>query len=158
MLSRYVDAIMIRTFAHQDVVDLAAHGAVPVINGLTDRYHPCQALADCFTIREHCGDLDGLKLVYVGDGNNVAHELMFGAAEAGDARSASAAPPGYEPNPLIYKSAVREAQKLGASLPEVTADPRRRWRGRTSSTPTSGPRWARRRRRRSASPRFRATR
>jgi len=122
VLSRYVHGIMARVYAHQDVLDLARHGSVPVINGLSDLLHPCQALADYFTLRERRGDLTGLKLTYVGDGNNVAHELMFGAVKLG-MRFAIACPPGYEPNPLIFKSAVREAQKLGSPLPEVTSDP-----------------------------------
>jgi ornithine carbamoyltransferase len=122
VLSRYVHGIMARVFAHQDVLDLARHGSVPVINGLSDLLHPCQVLADYFTLRERRGDLSGLKVAYVGDGNNVAHELMFGAVKLG-MRFSIACPTGYEPNPLIYKSAVREAQKLGSPPPEVTADP-----------------------------------
>jgi len=122
VLSRYVHGIMARVFAHQDVLDLARHGSVPVINGLSDLLHPCQALADYFTLRERCGDLTGLKMAYVGDGNNVAHELMFGAIKLG-MPFVIACPPGYEPNPLIYKSAVREAQKVGSPLPEISADP-----------------------------------
>jgi ornithine carbamoyltransferase len=122
VLSRYVHGIMARVFAHQDVLDLARHGSVPVINGLSDLLHPCQALADYFTLRERRGDLTGLKMAYVGDGNNVAHELMFGAVKLG-MQFTIGCPTGYEPNPLIYKSAVREAQKLGSPLPEVNADP-----------------------------------
>jgi ornithine carbamoyltransferase len=122
VLSRYVHGIMARVFAHQDVLDLARHGSVPVINGLSDLLHPCQALADYFTLRERRGDLTGLKMAYVGDGNNVAHELMFGAVKLG-MQFSLACPIGYEPNPLIYKSAVREAQKLGSPSPEVTSDP-----------------------------------
>jgi ornithine carbamoyltransferase len=122
VLSRYVHGIMARVFAHQDVLDLARHGSVPVINGLSDLLHPCQALADYFTLRERRGDLAGLKMAYVGDGNNVAHELMFGAMKLG-MRFSIGCPKGYEPNPLIYKSTVREAQKLGSPLPEVTDDP-----------------------------------
>jgi ornithine carbamoyltransferase len=122
VLSRYVHGIMARVFAHQDVIDLARHGSVPVINGLSDLLHPCQALADYFTLRERRGDLTGLKMAYVGDGNNVAHELMFGAVKLG-MRFSIGCPKGYEPNPLIFKSAAREAQKLGSPMPEVTADP-----------------------------------
>jgi ornithine carbamoyltransferase len=122
VLSRYVHGIMARVFAHQDVLDLARHGSVPVINGLSDLLHPCQALADYFTLRERRGDLAGLKMAYVGDGNNVAHELMFGAVKLG-MRFSVGCPRGYELNPLMYKSAVREAQKLGSPLPEVTSDP-----------------------------------
>jgi ornithine carbamoyltransferase len=122
VLSRYVHGILARVFAHQDVLDLARHSGVPVINGLSDLLHPCQALADYFTLRERRGDIRGLKVAYVGDGNNVCHELMFGAVKLGLQMSVGS-PRGYEPNPLIFKSAVREAQKLGAPLPEVTADP-----------------------------------
>jgi ornithine carbamoyltransferase len=122
VLSRYVDGIMARVFAHQDVVDLARHGTVPVINGLSDLLHPCQALADYFTLLERRGRLEGLKMAYVGDGNNVCHELMFGAVKLGLAMSVGC-PEGYEPNPLILKNAQREAQKAGGPVPEVTSDP-----------------------------------
>jgi ornithine carbamoyltransferase len=122
VLSRYVDGIMARVFSHQDVLDLAKHGSVPVINGLSNLLHPCQALADYFTLRERRGSLEGLKIAYVGDGNNVCHELLFGAVKLGMAMSAGC-PEGYQPNQLIVKSAVREAQKLGAPVPEVTDDP-----------------------------------
>jgi len=122
VLSRYVDGIMARVFAHQDILDLARHGSVPVINGLSDLLHPCQALADYFTLRERRGDLTGLKMAYVGDGNNVAHELMFGAVKLGMQFSIGC-PTGYEPNPLVYKSALRQAQKLGSPPPQVTSDP-----------------------------------
>jgi ornithine carbamoyltransferase len=123
VLSRYVDGIMARVFAHQDVLDLARHGTVPVINGLSDLLHPCQALADYFTLRERRGGVSGLKMAYIGDGNNVAHALMFGAVKLGCHMSLGC-PPGYEPNQLIFKSAAREAQKLGSPVPEVTNDPR----------------------------------
>jgi ornithine carbamoyltransferase len=122
VLSRYVHGIVARVFAHQDVLDLARHGSVPVINGLSDLLHPCQALADYFTLRERRGGLQGLKMAYVGDGNNVANELMFGAVKLG-LRCSVGCPKGYEPNPLIFKSAVREAQKVGTPVPEVTTDP-----------------------------------
>jgi ornithine carbamoyltransferase len=122
VLSRFVDGIMARVFAHQDIMDLARHATVPVINGLSDLLHPCQALAAYFTLLERRGSLDGLKIAYVGDGNNVCHELMFGAVKLGMAISV-ASPAGYEPNQLIVKSAAREAQKARASMPEVTSDP-----------------------------------
>ena len=122
VLSRMVHGIMARVFAHQDILDLARHGSVPVINGLSDLLHPCQALADYFTLLEKRGEIAGLKMTYVGDGNNVAHELMFGAAKLG-LRFSLGCPAGYEPNPLMFKSAVREAQRLGSPLPEVTPDP-----------------------------------
>ena len=83
VMSRYVDCIMIRTFAQQDVEDLARYGQIPVINGLTDDHHPCQGMADALTIREHCGRLAGVKLVYIGDGNNVTHSLAEVGAKTG---------------------------------------------------------------------------
>jgi ornithine carbamoyltransferase len=128
VLSRYVDGIMARVFAHQDVVDLAKHGTVPVINGLSDQLHPCQALADFFTLAEKRGKLDGLKLAYVGDGNNVCHALMLCAVKLGVTMSV-AAPEGYQPNPLILKSAARDALKDGTPPPEVTTDPMAAVRG-----------------------------
>jgi ornithine carbamoyltransferase len=122
VLSRYVDGIMARVFAHQDVLDLARHGTVPVINGLSDLLHPCQALADYFTLLEKRGKVEGLKIAYVGDGNNVCHELMFGAVKLGLTMSV-AAPVGYQPNPLIVRSAAREAQKGKTPAPVVVEDP-----------------------------------
>jgi ornithine carbamoyltransferase len=123
VLSRYVDGIMARVFSHQDLLDLAKHATVPVINGLSDLLHPCQTLADYFTLRERRGTLSGLKLAYIGDGNNVCNELMMGAAKLGISMTV-ATPEGYEPNPLIVKSAQREAQKAAAPAPVVTRDPR----------------------------------
>ena len=123
VLSRFVDGIMARVFAHQDLMDLARHATVPVINGLSDLLHPCQALAAYFTLLERRGSLEGLKIAYVGDGNNVCHELMFGAVKLGLAMSV-ASPAGYEPNQLIVKSAAREAQKGKTPAPEVMSDPR----------------------------------
>jgi ornithine carbamoyltransferase len=122
VLSRYVDGIMARVFAHQDVLDLARHGTVPVINGLSDLLHPCQALADYFTLLEKRGKVDGLKIAYVGDGNNVCHELMFGAVKLGLNMSV-AAPAGYQPNQLIVRSAAREALKGKTPAPVVVEDP-----------------------------------
>ncbi len=92
-LERMVQGIMIRTFAHQIVVDMAEHASVPVINGLTDYSHPCQAMADFLTIREVKGRTEGVKLAYVGDGNNVAHSLMFAGALLG-AHVSIVTPPG----------------------------------------------------------------
>ena len=97
VLSRYLDAIMIRTFAQQDVEDLAKYGSIPIINGLTDYCHPCQVLADLMTIREYKGSLKGLKLCFVGDGNNMANSLMVGAVKMGMSFSI-ACPKGYEPD------------------------------------------------------------
>jgi ornithine carbamoyltransferase len=122
VLSRYVDGIMARLFAHQDILDLARHATVPVINGLTDLLHPTQALADYFTLWERRGRLEGLKIAYVGDGNNMCHELMFGAVKLGLYMSV-ASPRGYEPNHLVVKSASREAERSGAPAPMVVSDP-----------------------------------
>ncbi len=122
VLSRFVDGIMARVFSHQDLIDLSKHASIPVINGLSDLLHPCQALADYYTLLERRGRLEGLKMAYVGDGNNVCHELMFGAAKLGLAM-AVACPEGYAPNPLVVKSAAREAQKSKTPAAVVTRDP-----------------------------------
>ena len=95
VLSRYADGIMARTFAHQTVADLAEYSDIPVINALTDWSHPCQAMADMLTIQEHCGRLEGIKIAYIGDGNNVARSLAFACTKLGMA-FVVAAPAGYE--------------------------------------------------------------
>jgi ornithine carbamoyltransferase len=115
VLSRFVDAIMIRTFAQQDVIDLATYGQVPVINGLTDDFHPCQALSDCLTIREHCGSLKGKRLVYVGDGNNVAHSLMIAGAKTG-MHVTVCTPIGYGPQEWVVEWARADAEETGAKI------------------------------------------
>ncbi len=120
-LERMVQGIMIRTFSHQIVLDMAHHAAVPVINGLTDYSHPCQGLADYFTIQEVKGRLKGLKLCFVGDGNNVAHSLMFGGAKLG-IHVTVASPKGYEPKSVAVQQAVEDAKVTGARI-EVTSDP-----------------------------------
>ena len=115
VLSRYVDGIMARTFAHQDVVDLARFGTIPVINGLTDDLHPCQGMADFLTLTEVFGDLRGRKITYVGDGNNVAHSLMLGAAKVG-MDIAVATPEGYEVSEQYYDLAMADAAAAGTSI------------------------------------------
>lgn len=100
VLSRYLDGIMIRTFAQQDVEDLAQYGSIPIINGLTDFAHPCQVLADLMTIREYKGKLDGLKLCYIGDGNNMANSLTVGCLKVG-MQVSLATPKGYLPDEKI---------------------------------------------------------
>ncbi|MDD2486473.1 MAG: ornithine carbamoyltransferase [bacterium] len=120
-LSRYVDAIMIRTYDHQDVIDLARYADIPVINGLTDLLHPCQALADFYTIRQKLNGLQGLKLAYVGDGNNVAHSLMITAAIMGT-DIVLATPNGFEPDKEIVGIA-REIAAVSGSKVELTDDP-----------------------------------
>jgi ornithine carbamoyltransferase len=124
VLSRYVDGIMARTFAHQTVTDLAKYGTVPVINGLTDDLHPCQALTDYFTLIEVFGGLEALRgrrLAYVGDGNNMAHSLMFGAPKAG-MDVAIASPKGYEVNPR-YADLVRQDAEAAGTKVILTNDP-----------------------------------
>lgn len=120
-LERWVDGIMIRTFAHDNVIRLAEASSVPVINALTDLLHPCQAMADFFTLKEHKGNISKIKLAWVGDGNNVCHSLMFAAAKAGCKMSA-AVPKGYEPNPEIVKQAREDGRGSDFEL-VVTNDP-----------------------------------
>lgn len=120
-LERMVQGIMIRTFAHQIAIDMAKHASIPVINGLTDYSHPCQAMADYLTIQEKKKKLKGLKLCYVGDGNNVAHSLMFAGARLGVSVTI-ACPPGYEPNPSATQQAIGDAKATGARI-EVVQDP-----------------------------------
>jgi ornithine carbamoyltransferase len=115
VLSRYLDAIMIRTFAQADVDELAAHSDVPVINGLTDEFHPCQALADVLTIRERFGELDGVRVVYLGDGNNVCHSLMVASAKLG-MEFVAATPAGYEPSAEVVGWARAAAENSGGSV------------------------------------------
>jgi ornithine carbamoyltransferase len=119
VMSRYVDAIMIRTFAHQDVRDLATHGSIPIINGLDDLVHPCQVMSDLLTIQEHLGDLKGRKLAYIGDGNNMAHSLLAGGAKVG-MDVVIAAPEGYQPLPDMLAQAQEDARETGATLSVVT--------------------------------------
>jgi ornithine carbamoyltransferase len=120
VLSRYVSAIVIRTFGHDRIEALAAHATVPVVNALTDLAHPCQVLADLMTIREHRGDPAGQTLAYVGDGNNVAHSLLLGGVLAGmHVRVAS--PTGYEPRADIVSRARALGERTGGSA-TVTTD------------------------------------
>ena len=121
VMSRFVDGIMIRTFDHQDVLDLAEFGSIPIITGLTDLLHPCQALADLMTVKEHKGRLRGLKLAYIGDGNNVAHSLLYACAKAGMDISV-ASPKGYECDPEIVANAIEDAKELGGKI-VMTNDP-----------------------------------
>lgn len=121
VLSRYVDCIMARVFAHNDVETLAAYSRVPVINGLSDYNHPCQGLADLFTILEKKGALHGLKLAWVGDGNNVLGSLLLGASKVGMDISA-ATPPGYEPPIDVVELAFRFAAESGSEI-EIGNDP-----------------------------------
>ena len=122
VLSRYLDGIMIRTFAQSDVDELAAAADIPVINGLTDDFHPCQALADVMTIRERLETFDGVRVAYLGDGNNVCHSLMVACAKLGTSFVA-ATPQGYEPSEEVVGWARTAANVSGGSV-ELTNDPR----------------------------------
>src|SRR6478752_9575955 len=122
VLSRYLDAIMIRTFAQDDVEELARHATIPVINGLTDASHPCQALADVMTIRERLGRLEGVNVAYLGDGNNVCASLMVAAAKLG-ANFRAATPKGYEHSAEAVEIARRAAAETGATI-DLLDDPR----------------------------------
>ncbi|PLS15482.1 ornithine carbamoyltransferase [Bacillus sp. M6-12] len=122
VLSQYVDGIMIRTFEHEKVTELAAEASIPVINGLTDLSHPCQAMADLLTIQEIKGTLKGLKMAYVGDGNNMAHSLMMACGKTG-IDFAIGCPEGYEPNSQIVELAKEAAAKSGCKS-EICRDPK----------------------------------
>ena len=119
-LERWVDGIVLRTFKHSTVTEMAVHAGIPVINGLTELEHPCQALADYFTLREKFGDLRKIKLAYVGDGNNVAHSLMLTAAALGSHISV-ATPPEYLPDGGVVRAALRMAETTGGRV-EITHD------------------------------------
>ncbi|WP_318505099.1 ornithine carbamoyltransferase [Bacillus sp. T3] len=121
VLSHYVDGIMIRTFSHSIIEELAEHASIPVINGLTDLYHPCQALADLQTIYEQKGTFAGLKVAYIGDGNNVAHSLMIACAKVGMDISV-ATPKGYEPDAGVTEAVLGYAAESGAKV-VITNDP-----------------------------------
>src|SRR5438034_5347638 len=123
VLSRYLDALMIRTYAQDDVEELARHASIPVINGLTDASHPCQALADVMTIRERFGHLEGVRVAYLGDGNNVCASLMVACAKLG-MPFVAATPPGYRPEERV----VEIAREAGGSV-ELVEDPREAARG-----------------------------
>ena len=122
VLSRYLDGIMIRTYGHERIEELARYADIPVINALSDLLHPCQALTDLFTIREYKGkNLAGLKMAYVGDGNNMTHSLMYAAAKVG-MNFAAATPEGYEPNAEVVTNAKADAAATGATI-TITHNP-----------------------------------
>lgn len=121
-MSRYLDGIMIRTFGHRKVVELARGATVPVINGLTDLSHPCQALADYQTVLEHKGRLEGLKIAFIGDGNNMVHSLMMGASKLG-MHFALATPQGYEADDEVIGMSLENAKQTGGKI-TITQDPR----------------------------------
>ena len=120
-VARWTDAIVARTFSQETIEELSRWSGIPVINALSDLYHPCQALADMFTLKEHFGRLRGLKLAYVGDGNNVAHSLLLCCARLG-IQAAIATPKGYEPIEAIVEQAKQLAVESGAAI-EITNDP-----------------------------------
>ena len=122
VLSRYLDGIMIRTFGHERLVELAKYADIPVINGLSDLLHPCQVLTDLLTIREHKGkNFRALKMAYVGDGNNMTNSYLYGAAKVG-MNLTVATPQNYKPNAEVFENAVTDAQESGAEL-EWTENP-----------------------------------
>ncbi|HCB93946.1 MAG TPA: ornithine carbamoyltransferase [Selenomonas sp.] len=122
VLSRYLDGIMIRTYGHDRVVELAKYADIPVINALTDLLHPCQVLTDLLTIQEHKGkDLKGLKMAYVGDGNNMTNSYMYGCAKAG-MTFVAATPKDYQPDAEVTRKAKADAKATGASI-DWTEDP-----------------------------------
>jgi ornithine carbamoyltransferase len=127
VLSRFLSALMIRTFDQAEVEEFALHASIPVINGLTDQAHPLQAVADAMTLRERFGQLSGLRLAYVGDGNNVCNSLMRLAARLG-MRFVAATPAGYEPDPAVVSAAARDTSVSGGEI-VVTSDPREAVRG-----------------------------
>lgn len=122
VLSRYVDGLMARVYGHEDVEELAKHATVPVINGLSDKYHPCQALADYFTMKEHVGELKGKRLCFIGDATNVYNSLVFGGIKLG-VHVTLAAPKVYQPSAEFLKSVRSLAETAGVKL-EVTEDPK----------------------------------
>jgi len=122
VLSRYVDAIMARVYAHDDLITLAKWASVPVINGLSDRNHPCQGLTDLLTIYEKLGGLKGVKLAYVGDGNNTLHSLLLGGSSAG-MELAVATPEGYDPLPQVVRQAQEIAARTNGAI-RLVRDPR----------------------------------
>ncbi|MBQ8921433.1 MAG: ornithine carbamoyltransferase [Oscillospiraceae bacterium] len=121
VLSRYLDGIMIRTFAQQEVEDLAAFGSIPIINGLTDFCHPCQVLADLMTIREYKGSFSGLKMCYIGDGNNMANSLIVGGLKVGMEVSV-ACPKDYQPDPVVLEFAKQNGGFTMTDQPIAAAE------------------------------------
>ncbi len=121
VLDRYVDAIMARVFSHSDLEELARHAKAPVINGLSDKHHPCQILADLLTLLQHKRRLKGLKLAYVGDGNNVCNSLLIGCAKTGVSIT-TATPDTYKPDPEAVRLAKDSARETGAEI-EILEDP-----------------------------------
>ncbi|KAJ0555934.1 putative ornithine carbamoyltransferase [Helianthus annuus] len=139
VLSRYNDIIMARLFAHQDLLDLAKYASVPVINGLTDYNHPCQIMADALTMIEHIGQIEGTKVVYVGDGNNIVHSWLLLAAVI-PFHFVCVCPKGFEPD----AKTVEKAQQAGVGKIEITHDPKKPLKGQMLFIQTFGPAWVKR--------------
>ena len=122
VMSRYLDGIMIRTYGHERVEEQAKWSDIPIINALTDLLHPCQVLTDLLTIQEHKGkNMKGLKIAYVGDGNNMTNSYMYGCAKAG-IDFVSANPKGFEPDMQVFENACKDAEETGASI-KLVNDP-----------------------------------
>ena len=141
-LERWVDVIVLRTFAQETIEGMAKHASIPVINALSDLEHPCQALADYFTLQERFGDLRNITLAYVGDGNNVAHSLLLTAACLGSSIRI-ATPKGYDPNAQIVSRREEDCEADGRADRIANRSAARRSRESTRSTPTPGPAWGR---------------
>ena len=142
-LERWIDGIVLRTFSHETVTTMAQHASIPVINALSELEHPCQAMADMLTLQEHFGDLRGVHLAYVGDGNNIAHSLMLAAASLGASISVGT-PDGYEPDAEITEAARELAGSSGATRAGRQRSRSKRSPAPMPSTPTCGPAWVRR--------------
>jgi ornithine carbamoyltransferase len=140
-LERWMNVIVLRTYSHETILEMAANSRVPVINALSDLEHPCQAIADFMTLEERFGSVEGLHFTYVGDGNNVCHSLMLTAALLG-AHCTVATPKGFAPKLEIVHKAIEIAEHTGGSSPSPTT-PSRPPPAPTPSTPTSAPAWAR---------------
>jgi ornithine carbamoyltransferase len=123
VFSRYLDGLMIRTFAHKNVETMAKYSSIPVINGLSDDFHPCQVLTDLFTYQEHRGSLKGKKVAWIGDGNNMAHSWIMAASKVGCALTL-ACPANYEPDPRVIATAEKEIKAEGQGSIYLTSDPR----------------------------------
>ncbi len=139
-IERWMQVIVLRTYSHDTITEMAANSQVPVINALSDLEHPCQAIADFLTLEERFGSAEGLHFTYIGDGNNVCHSLMLAGAQLG-AHVTVATPKGFAPKLDIIHKAIEIAEQTGGTL-TLTNDPSRPPPAPTPSTPTSAPPWA----------------
>ncbi|MBF0454776.1 MAG: ornithine carbamoyltransferase [Magnetococcales bacterium] len=128
VFSRYLDGLMVRTFAHDNIVTMAKYASIPVINGLSDDFHPCQVLTDLFTYQEKRGSLEGRKVAWIGDGNNMAHSWIMATSKVG-CHLTLACPTNYEPNPKVMAQAQKEIEAEGQGSVQLTGDPREAARG-----------------------------